>query len=138
MFKQPILFSLAAAFLLAACTVSTPQRAPLTLTLRNTDAAEPLRCVLVLAHFVSVDVALIGPGGSRDIVFGRVVNTGSLIVNAADGREMEVENLLCGGDSHWARTRGDVPLLPLRATKNSHLEAACRLSPRLLCEITDL
>ncbi len=80
---------------------------------------------------------LIDPGQSRDIAFTRVVDTGSLIVNAADGREMEVENLLCGADSDWARTRGDVPLLPLRATTASRLEALCGARPRLRCDVAD-
>ncbi len=52
MLNKPILLSLAALFFLAACAATSPQRAPLTLTLRNTEKAEPLRCVLVLAHFV--------------------------------------------------------------------------------------
>lgn len=121
--------------LLAACAAPAPQRAPLALTIRNTEASEPLRCVMVVAHFVSVDVGVIQPGGTRDLDFTRVVDTGSLIVNAADGREMEVENLLCGGDTRWSETRGDVPLMPLRAATKARLEAACDLTPRLSCTL---
>ena len=133
MFKTP--FLAIAALILAACAANTPQRAPLALTLHNIDGVESLRCVIILAHFVSVDIGVIEPGETQDIDFTRVVDTGSLIVNAADGREMEVENLLCGSDSQWTQTRGDVPLLPLCATTQRRLTAACGSRPRLHCDV---
>ncbi len=135
MFSTRTLAGLSALILLAACTAATPQRAPLALAIRNTDPTEPMRCVMVVAHFVSVDVPLVAPGETIRLDFSRVVDTGSLIVAAADGRDMEVENLLCGSDDRWSETRGDLPLLPLRAATTSRLEAACRLVPRLGCTI---
>ena len=134
---RPILSLPTLALLLAACAAAVPQRAPLTLILRNTDDSESLRCVLVVAHFVSVDVGLVQPGASREIDFTRVVATGSLIVNAADGREMEVENLLCGADTRWTETRGDVPLLPLRSATAAEMEVTCGLASRLSCTLAD-
>jgi len=132
---RPIFSLPTLALLLAACAASAPQRAPLTLTLRNTEGSESLRCVMVVAHFVSVDVGLVPPGATREIDFTRVVATGSLIVNAADGREMEVENLLCGADTRWTETRGDVPLLPLRSTAATEMEVVCGLAQRLSCAL---
>ncbi len=75
---------------------------------------EGLRCVVVLAHFVTRDLPAIAAGARLEIAFERG-DDGSLADISSGGRAMLVENLLCGTDSRWTATARDLPLLALRS-----------------------
>lgn len=77
-------------------------------------SGEGLRCVVVLAHFVTRDLPAIAVGTRLEIAFERGAD-GSLAYISSGGRAMLVENLLCGADSRWTATARDLPLLALRS-----------------------
>lgn len=106
--------------------------AEVALTIDNQDAG-PLRCVAVLAHFVSHDLPVVAPGGQTTLVMLRDSADGSLSLSGHDGRRMMLENLLCGRVGTWTATRGEVPILPVRAMTARALETHCRIDDRLSC-----
>lgn len=108
------------------------QTAPVELTIRNA-GAEPLRCVLVLAHFVTVEHPALPPDATAAVVLQRDAAAGTLALPRDDGRAMMVENLLCGAAGRWEETRGEVPLLPLRAGTPARMSTACHIDGRLAC-----
>ena len=65
------------------------------LDLINGDS-QALRCVTVLAHFVSLPDLVIEPGATLRVSYFRGAADGTLYVLRDDGRQMMVENLLCG------------------------------------------
>jgi len=106
---------------------------PVDLELRNA-GTETLRCVTVLAHFVSLPAAEVAPGKTWTSTFHRTGESGTLFVLRDDGREMMVENLICGTSDDWDTTRGEVPLLDLRSTPADRVMFSCRIASRLACE----
>jgi hypothetical protein len=123
---------LASLALLAQAEGAEAGAAPLQLRLQNAGPV-PLRCVLILAHFVSVDLRPMPPGGSTELALLRDSGAGTLVLPRADGRPMMVENLLCGDAGRWAETRGEVPLLALRAATAGRATLACTAVTRLQC-----
>lgn len=96
---------------------------------------QPLRCVTVLAHFVSLPDLVIEPGATRRVSYYRGIADGTLYVLRDDGRRMMVENLLCGRTDDWDATRGEVPLLRVRASTSPHVVMTCRVAGRLQCAL---
>ncbi|MBR45580.1 MAG: hypothetical protein CMM31_03670 [Rhodospirillaceae bacterium] len=88
--------------------------APVSLEVVN-GAEGRLRCQLVLAHFVTQDIAPVPPGGETVIVFDRDADEGVLIFRHVGGRSMALENVLCGLAGDWRATRADLDLADLRA-----------------------
>jgi hypothetical protein len=95
---------------------------------------ETLRCVTVLAHFVSLPAMDVAPGTTWTSTFHRTGEDGTLFVLRDDGREMMVENLICGSSDDWDKTRGEVPLLNLRSTPANQVLFSCKIASRLTCE----
>lgn len=108
----------------------------LTLDLGN-DGAHALRCVMVIAHFMSDDLGTIALGERLALALERDGADGSLFVRSADGRRKPIENIVCGAAADWSQTRGDVPLLPLRASPAERASIACRIARRLTCVVTE-
>ncbi len=92
-----------------------------------------LRCVTILAHFVSLPAVEIAAGDTFSASYYRRRSDGSLYVLRDDGREMMIENLLCGSSEEWDQTRGDVPLLSARTSTADRLAMTCRIATRLEC-----
>ena len=88
--------------------------APVDLTIRN-DTGSPLRCTVVLAHFVTRALEPIPPSGELALALERHAASGTLAFGWHDGAPMLVENILCGSDGDWDATRTDLPLTPIRA-----------------------
>lgn len=103
------------------------------LDLVNADG-QTLRCVTVLAHFVSLPDLSIAPGATLRVSYFRGMADGTLYVLRDDGRRMMVENLLCGRTDDWDATRGEVPLLDVRASASPHVVMTCRVAGRLQCD----
>jgi hypothetical protein len=116
----------------AAAAASTAIAAePVVLTIRN--AAEvPLRCVLVLAHFVTQEHPSLPPGATMSLALQRDAAAGTLSIARADGTAMMVENLLCGATDRWEATRGEVPLLALRGATAERMATTCAIERRRL------
>lgn len=99
----------------------------------NAGAGHPMRCVLILAHFVTLEAGRAEPGQSFSLTLERAAGDGTLSVRGETGRKMAVENLLCGAGENWSETRSDVPLAALRDPAIGEVRAACVLAGRLRC-----
>ena len=129
----------AGAFLLAAAPVAALAGAPAEASVQDVSlhltngGDRPLRCVMVIAHFMSLALGVVAPGDTLAVMLERNNDDGSLFVRSADGRAKMIENILCGASDDWSQTRGEVPLLPLRSSPPVGAAMTCRLEGRLHC-----
>ncbi len=105
------------------------------LTIRN-QGQGPLRCVAVLAHFVTRDFPPIGPGEEMRVALARQPESGGLALGRHEGHPMMLENILCGGLEDWSASYSDLPILPIRSGQARHYAFACRVEAKLLCRLT--
>ena len=139
--KQALLRLVLAATLLAgpaACAESRyPDAAivggePVSLSVVNASAGT-LRCVAVLAHFVTREVGSMAPGEALHMELLREPASGALAYGDNAGKPMMLENLLCGEPARWQASYGDVPLLALRAATGRRFVVRCESRGRLRC-----
>ncbi|MDA0229768.1 MAG: hypothetical protein O3B21_06215 [Proteobacteria bacterium] len=107
--------------------------APVRLEIVSATATSRLACQLVLAHFVTQDIASIPAGGEAVIVLDRDLDDGTLIYRHDGGRRMAVENILCGVAANWRATRADLNLAALRAGRRANLRIICEAPKALSC-----
>lgn len=91
-------------YALAACRHDNSVRIALT---NVTDA--DIRCVAVLAHFVTVDLPVIPAGDTYRFTLVRTAD-GGLAFAHHDTGPMMLENLLCGMDEDWSRSVANTAL----------------------------
>ena len=103
------------------------------LDILNAGVGARLHCILVLAHFVTLEAGGAEPGETLGLSFVRDPADGTLIYPGDDGRRMAVENVLCGVSRDWSDTRGDVPIQGLRDGSRRRLGVECALDGRLRC-----
>ena len=104
---------------------------PVQLRIENA-TGEAIRCVAILAHFVTRTLAPIADGEIREVTLGRDPSDGSLSYGSHDGDPMLLENLLCGAVSDWAASSRDLPILKLRADEALLFDVRCALDRRKL------
>ncbi len=109
--------------------------APVRLEIVNATATSRLGCQLVLAHFVTLDLAPILAGDETVITLDRDLNDGTLIYRHDGGRRMAVENILCGIAANWRATRADLNIAELRAGRRANLRIICQQPKALSCAI---
>lgn len=115
-------------WLLAAYVPLASLRAAATdeITVRILNASpETLRCVTVLAHFITRDLPTLQPSGSVSIVLERDPGSGSLSYGHHGDKPMFLENILCGHEADWTASRQDIPLQALRAASAESFSIAC-------------
>ena len=105
-----------------------------TLRIAN-DGPEALRCVLLFGHWITLELGIIDASASHALSMMRDAGDGSLYVHRDDGRKMMIENVVCGVDSAWAETLGQIPLLPVRESRERELQTSCRIDERLTCTL---
>jgi hypothetical protein len=103
-----------------------------TLRIAN-DGAQALRCVLLFGHWVTLELGIIEAGASQALAMMRDAGDGSLYVLRDDGRELMIENVVCGADRSWTETFGQIPLLPVRASRERTFRTSCRIDERVNC-----
>jgi hypothetical protein len=134
----PRLRALAVAAMLALVLQQSPARAAapdshaVTLSIAN-DGDEPIRCLILFAHWVVTEAGTIPPGGDLAVAMSRQDSDGALWIARADGRRMMIETIECGAASRWAETRGQIPLLPARAGREAGYGTTCRLDGAVAC-----
>lgn len=134
---------LLAVVLLALAPLPAPAAGPgpmtaVELTLVN-ETARPLRCVAVLAHFMSEELGSVGPGAEREIALRREPASGLLALSPRDGRDVPLENLQCGLAGDWQASVGELPLGTLRDDPAQAFRAACALDgSRVACRVEAL
>ena len=111
---------------------AAPDSHDVTLSIAN-EAGEPIRCLILFAHFVVTEAGTIRPGGDLAVAMSRQDGDGALWIARADGRRMMIETIACGAAARWAETRGQVPLLPARAGRAAHYGAHCHLRGTVVC-----
>lgn len=107
--------------------------APVRLEIVSAALTSRLACQLVLAHFVTQDIAPIPAGGEAAIALERDLDDGTLIYRHNGGRRMAVENILCGLATNWRATRADLNLAALRAGRRATLRIICAAPKALSC-----
>lgn len=107
--------------------------APVRLEIISATKMSRLACQLVLAHFVTQDIAPILAGGKTAIALERDLDDGTLIYRHDGGQRMAVENILCGLANNWRATRADLNLAALRAGRRAHLRIICEAPKALSC-----
>ncbi len=110
----------------------TAAASTVTLSIKNDDP-QSLRCTIILAHWVTVDVGSIASGATSAIVMTRGPQPGALHIARFDGRPMMVENILCGTERDWGNSFDQLPLLPVRDDTGSTYQISCRAAPRVEC-----
>lgn len=120
------------ALLSCAVRAGGPDEDAVTLSVAN-ETREPLRCTVLFAHFVSKDVGIIAPRAEVSLSMVRQGNDGALWIPRADGRKMMIETIDCGAAALSAETRGQVPLLSVRASRHLRYHSACRRSGAVIC-----
>ena len=66
-------------------------------------SSQPLRCLMVFAHWTTLNLPVIAPGGHASLVLERAPDR-ALFVRRQDGRPMMLEALHCGHDGQWSQT----------------------------------
>ncbi|MEM7224143.1 MAG: hypothetical protein AAF495_14270 [Pseudomonadota bacterium] len=124
-------------FIAAAFAVAGSGHAadPQNIHLRIENASEvSIRCVMVLAHFVTKDMPPIPSGSSYTTTLIRDPDQGTLSYGSFDDHPMMLENLLCGSLSDWTTTSRDLPILNLRSAEATRFHFQCTLQDeRLAC-----
>jgi len=108
--------------------------APVRLEIVNATAASRLACQLVLAHFVTQDLAPISAGDETVVLLSRDVDEGTLIYQSDGGRRMAVENILCGLAGNWRATRADLNIAELRAGQRANMRIVCARPETFSCQ----
>jgi hypothetical protein len=106
---------------------------PVTLSIAN-DGAEPMRCLILFAHWVTTEAGTMRPNGALSIAMFQQDSDGALWIPRADGRRMMIETIVCGAAARWAETRGQISLLPARAGREARYGTTCRLHGVVTCE----
>ena len=101
------------------------------------EQARALRCVMVMAHFMSAELGEVVPGMPLDIGLQRDASQGTLFVLSDDGRRQMVENIICGAADDWSATRSDLALQDLRHATETHAVFRCRIEGRVQCILVD-
>lgn len=118
---------LAAPLVAASASAST-----VTLSIKNDDR-QALRCTVVLAHWVTVDVDPIASGATATVEMTRGPQPGALHISRFDGRPMMIENIVCGSDQDWGASFEQLPLTQVRDSVTSTYRIVCRAAPRVVC-----
>jgi hypothetical protein len=125
--RSTLLSILALPFIVTMASAST-----VTLSIKNDDR-QPLRCVVVFAHWVTVDVGPISSGETATVAMTRGPQPGALHIARFDGRPMMIENIVCGTDQDWGASFDQLPLTRVRESVTSTYQIACRAAPRIVC-----
>jgi len=117
---------------LSPARAAAPDSHDVTLSIAN-DGDEPIRCLILFAHWVVTEAGTIPPGGALAVAMSRQDSDGALWIARADGRRMMIETVQCGAAARWAETRGQIPLLPARAGRDAAYRTTCRLGGTVVC-----
>ena len=74
---------------------------PIAVTVQN-GSERPVRCLLVFAHWTTMDLPVLWPGGSASVQLYRAPDRALFLPRPQDGRPMMLEGLQCGYDAGWA------------------------------------
>jgi hypothetical protein len=114
-------------FFAASAAAST-----VTLSIKNDDT-QSLRCMVVFAHWVTIDLDPIASGAKAAVAMTRGPQPGALHIARFDGRPMMIENIVCGTERDWTGSYDQLPLTGVRDSAQATYQMACRAAPRIVC-----
>ena len=118
---------LALAGALLGCEAApAPRGETLQLRIEN-GGGEPIRCVAILAHFVTRALPAIPEAGNVELTLRRDPADGGLSYGSHGAQAMMLENILCGSDNDWTASARDLPLQRLRSEPASRFTYRCTL-----------
>ena len=120
-----------------ALTAGAHARDNVSLEIVNGNRAAEIRCVVLLAHFFSLELGRIVPGGVLSVGLQRDAESSTLILTNAAGEAMAVENLICGSAANWSESRNEVALQALRSGEVTVARIACDGEDALRCTPLD-
>jgi hypothetical protein len=131
-----LFFNLILALPLAA-VASAGEGVPIQVAIEN-GSAHPLRCLMVFAHWTTLDLPVIAPGGHASVVLNRAADRALFMPRPQDGRPMMLEALHCGEDGRWSETLLKLDwMAPMRSDRRS-FRLACGGEERLSCRWQEL
>jgi hypothetical protein len=120
--------AVAAVLCLAACAApGAEETQPIQVRIENA-TGEALRCVAVLAHFVTRTLPAIPSGRAHEMTLERDPKTGTLSYGSHGAHPMMLENLLCGTVPDWTASSRDLPVLSMRSGEAVRFDYRCTLS----------
>jgi hypothetical protein len=131
-----LLFVLSLAMRLAP-VASAGEGVPIEVTIENRSEG-PLRCLLVFAHWTTLEVPVIAPGGTASVVVNRAADRALFIPRPQDGRPMMLEALHCGGDGRWSETLLKLDWRTPMLADGRSFRLACGGEGRLSCRWQEL
>jgi hypothetical protein len=111
--------------------------APVRLSITN-DGTQPFRCLIVFGHWVTMDVGLMKAGEMQTIPMMRGSPKGALYIPRFDGRQMMIENVICGTEAAWSDSLEQVLLMPIRDGTGSAYRTKCQTGRRITCSAPDV
>jgi len=106
---------------------------PAYLSIANEYSGGSVRCLFSLAHFITYDAPVISDGESIDVELQRGNTSGTLYLRQNGSPLMAVENVFCGIDHAWTKTKIDLTLTPLRREARKRLNVHCNYNGALIC-----
>jgi hypothetical protein len=126
-----LLFVLILAMRVSA-VASAGEGVPIEITIENRSNG-PLRCLLVFAHWTTLDLPVLAPGAETSMMLNRAPDRALFVPRPQDGRPMMLEALHCGHDSRWSQSLVKLDWAgPMRSNARAFL-MACVGEERLLC-----
>ena len=118
--------------LLAACAAEARQATPISVTILNR-SERPLRCLLIFAHWTTIDLPVLDPGGSTAIGLFRAGDRALFLPRAEDGRRMMLEALHCGYDGAWSESLVRLDWMPAMMSDEARFALICSAGERPSC-----
>ena len=119
-------------FLLAACAAEAQQATAIAVTIQNR-TQRPLRCLLVFAHWTTLGLPVLEPGGSTAIDLYRASDRALFLPRPEDGRRMMLEALHCGYDEAWSESLVRLDWTPAMASEETRFDLSCSAGDRPSC-----
>jgi len=120
---------LASLSILATFTAAAEER--VAVVLKNAGTT-PLRCQLMLAHWMTGEIRHLGSGESLTLALARDTAGQLFITRPGEARPFHVETLLCGREEGFGRGEA-LDLSALRSGRSRSLAFACAAEERPLC-----
>jgi hypothetical protein len=95
---------------------------------------QPLRCMLVFAHWTTLDFPVIAPGARISVDLNRAADRALFVRRAQDGRPMMLEALHCGHDARWSESLTKIDWSKPMLSEAHSFRLACAGRERLACE----
>ena len=120
-----------------APVASAGEGVPIEVAIENR-SAQPLRCLMVFAHWTTLGLPVIAPGDHASVVLNRATDRALFMPRPQDGRPMMLEALHCGADGRWSETLLKLDWSTPMLTDGRSFRLTCGGGERLSCRWQEL